>query len=353
MKNKRILSLVLAAAILLTGCNSGKAVTTEKSDITEVTETTETSAISESAQTENKVTEPFEFNPHVYSGKVAERIPQDYWDALYNLCDALRKGETTFKCANQDAYWWATDTAVLCCYMPIAGGKLERGGKDDLDTYENGVGKFRLNMPMEDFLKRQADFEALIVDILNSTVEKDDTDYEKALKLYLYIANNYKYTTEVDENENYVYKAFTKKTGMCVNFAAIYAYLLLQVGVDAVNVGIYEEDMCHAWTIVTINGKSYHVDTTWALKSDENPYISLDYFLMSDEERINEGCLVRNLSVSVFPEEWANETSVSFAANDTSYLLRPYCRFISLDEEQKIVHYLDVEDKPQEFRYDI
>ena len=62
---------------------------------------------------------------------------------------------------------------------------------------------------------------------------------------------------------------------------------------------------------------------------------------------------LKNLDVSVFPEAWANKTSVSFAAPDYSYNLRSYCRFVSLDEKNKVVHYVDMYDAPQEFHYDI
>ena len=206
MKNKRVLCLVLAVSFLISGCNKGK---TEATDISGVAGQTAASDITTSSQTETTASEPFEFNPHVYSGKIAERIPQDYWDAFYNLCDALRKGEDTFGCSSQEAYNWATDVSVLCDLFPPAGAKIEGKSTDGSPAYENGTGKIHYNMPVEDFLKRESDFEVLITDILNSTIEKDDTEYERALKLYLYVAKNYVYDYSLIENlsndENYVF----------------------------------------------------------------------------------------------------------------------------------------------------
>ena len=209
-------------------------------------------------------------------------------------------------------------------------------------------------MPKEDWLKRQSDFEALIVDIINSNVETDDTDYEKALKLYLYIANNYDYEYEVKEEDNYVYKTFTKKLGQCINYAAVYAYLLLQVGVDGLACGTFDGS-CHAWTYVVINGKGYHIDTTWALKSTYNgiEYVYLDYFMMSDAERNSDNCLVQDLTVDVLPGFWVNRGTVSYAATDNHYNIRSYCGFLSLDEENKIVRYVDMYNEIHEFHYDI
>ena len=342
---------MLAVSFLISGCNKGK---TEATDISGVAGQTAASDITTSSQTETTASEPFEFNPHVYSGKIAERIPQDYWDAFYNLCDALRKGEDTFGCSSQEAYNWATDVSVLCDLFPPAGAKIEGKSTDGSPAYENGTGKIHYNMPVEDFLKRESDFEVLITDILNSTIEKDDTEYERALKLYLYVAKNYVYDYSLIENlsndENYVFACFKEKKGQCVNFASVYAYLLLQAGIDAVSYRIYEE-LCHAWTYAVIDGKGYHIDTTWALQADGIEGVYLDYFMMSDKERIADGCTLTDPNVTLLPECSVNKTNVKFDAKDGQYCIRDYCRFVSLDEEKKIVHYTDLYGEPKEFCY--
>ena len=345
---------MLAVSFLISGCNKGKTEATDKTDISGVAGQTAASDIITSSQTETTASEPFEFNPHVYSGKIAERIPQDYWDAFYNLCDALRKGEDTFGCSSQEAYNWATDVSVLCDLFPPAGAKIEGKSTDGSPAYENGTGKIHYNMPVEDFLKRESDFEVLITDILNSTIEKDDTEYERALKLYLYVAKNYVYDYSLIENlsndENYVFACFKEKKGQCVNFASVYAYLLLQAGIDAVSYRIYEE-LCHAWTYAVIDGKGYHIDTTWALQADGIEGVYLDYFMMSDKERIADGCTLTDPNVTLLPECSVNKTNVKFDAKDGQYCIRDYCRFVSLDEENKIVHYTDLYGEPKEFCY--
>ena len=257
---------MLVSAILLSGCSS-RTVQTESS-LPETSQTaekivfTEEETVTESSSEETQG--KFEFNPHVYSAQLAKTVPQEHWDALYSLCDALRAGETTFKCADEKAYKWVTDVTIMCCLFPAAGLQFNAESSDGSPAFENGTGKITYKTDIDEWKKREADFEAMIVDIINSTVEKDDTDFEKALKLYLYVAKNYTYEHEVVQWDNYVYKTFVKKTGQCINFAAVYAYLLMQVGVDALPCGTYD-GLCHAWTYVTINGKGYHIDTTWAL----------------------------------------------------------------------------------------
>ena len=355
MKSKKIIGILLVAAALLSGCNNGGPAQTSAGS-TETSQTVEkivfTESEPETSETESKG--KFEFNPHVYSAHLAKTVDQDKWDALYSLCDALRAGESTFKCASQEAYNWATDITVLCCTFPAAGLQIEAKSSDGSPAFENGVGKITYKTSIEEWLKREKEFEDMIVDIINSNVETDDTDFEKALKLYLYVANNYTYEYEVVQDDNYIYKTFKRKTGQCVNFSSAYAYLLLQVGVDAEGVGT-GEGMNHAWTYVTINGKGYHIDTTWALKSErpETDKIYLDYFMMSDEERNTDGCYVSGLTVDILPGYWASRTSVPYTATDKTYNLRNNCFFVSLDEENKVLHYEDQNGNQYEMHYDI
>ena len=130
MKSKKIISLILTCAFLLTGCGVSKE--------TQVTTTATTATSETTAQT--TVQQKFAYNPHPYSKKLSERIPQENWDALYNLSDAIRKGESTFKCASEEAYKWCTDITVLCCLIPPAGTKIEGKSDDGSKAFENGTG---------------------------------------------------------------------------------------------------------------------------------------------------------------------------------------------------------------------
>ncbi|SCW26272.1 hypothetical protein SAMN02910456_00017 [Ruminococcaceae bacterium YRB3002] len=96
----------MIAAFILTGCK-----TAEPSYTADSVETTSATAVTETVET-------FEFNPHVYSPKLAERIPQDYWDSFYNMCDVLRVGGNTFGCSSKEAYDWCSDASVLCNLFP-------------------------------------------------------------------------------------------------------------------------------------------------------------------------------------------------------------------------------------------
>ena len=60
---------------------------------------------------------------------------------------------------------------------------------------------------------------------------------------------------------------------------------------------------------------------------------------------------VGDLTGPLIPQYWANPTSWKLPATDNRYNLRDWCYFESLDEENKILHYIDMYNEPREFHY--
>ena len=357
MMNLRRIAGMLLAALLLTGCAGKPSQPDESSAAVQSTEPrTETTAPPETTTAETTTTvpaEPYAFNPHVYAPMFDGVFPHEYWDAFHNLCDALREGKTTFACADKAAYRWATDVGVLLRLFPAACAVVQRGGENG-KTFENGVGTIRYTMPAEDFVKREAEFEEIIVNTLNRVLEPDDDDFEKCLKLYRYIASEFQYEDPPDDwEEGVIYYTFLTKKGVCGQLAGVYSYLLLQVGVDTTTLACYGPKMCHAWSYVVIDGRGYHSDPTWGLMSDcEGAKLPLNYFLMTDEQRIQDGCsLDEDLSVDLIMSFWVNESALDLSATDSRFSLSDYPQLESIDEKNKIIHYTDLYGEAHELYY--
>ena len=353
--NKKILCLLLIGVILLSGCSNMVSDSNDSAG-------QNSSTADESVPNENPADEPapgvnnsespvitpepeptkYEFNPHLYISLLAADVPQDYWDSFYNLCDALRAGETTFMCSSEAAYRWATDPATLNELFPSACTKIKGESNDGSTPFENGVGRIYYQMPIDEYVERQAQFEAVIADVLNDHLEADDNDFEKCLKLYDYLETAYSYDydflEEMPDGANYL--TIMSGTGECIELGSVYAYFLLQAGVEALQVGCNNTDMAHAWTYLVIDGKGYHSDPTWSLKSETGEYdLYLYYFLMNDERRADSGCAVDDLQVPLLPRYWANLSSAEFEAADDTYGFPDESYLTSLDEENKIVRY--------------
>lgn len=111
-------------------------------------------------------------------------------------------------------------------------------------------------------------FEA-VVDRMVDGIEGNTwlSDAEKALLLHdrLVAWTEYDYANFLNDSiPNISYTAYgilVDQVGVCQGYALAYDYLLEQVGIRSEYVS--SELLNHAWNIVYINNKPYHVDTTW------------------------------------------------------------------------------------------
>ena len=93
MGYKKIIGILLVFALVLSGCNTKEQTvdTTDESASPVTADTTATSETTTAAPSETEAKSTYKFNPHLYSKTVGDAIPDDYYQALYNLIDALRE----------------------------------------------------------------------------------------------------------------------------------------------------------------------------------------------------------------------------------------------------------------------
>ena len=339
---RRILSVLLISAFILTGCSTAPTETSaEVTGSTGVTEVTAPSA------TEATKPSKYEFNPHVHTDLLSEICTEEHWQALYNMCDAIRAGEEAFECGNEEAFKWCTDDVTIGALFPAACMMVERG------TYENGTGTIKYKISKEDMAVREQNFENEIVRILNAAVLPECSDFEKAMCLYDYMCNYFTYDHSdidgagVDDFGNYA--CFMTKKGICTELAACYAYLLLQCGVDALEYQEYSMAF-HAWTYVLIDGKGYNVDVTWGLRPEDGGEMELKYFMMTDDERAAQGFDKDAYQIALL-SYWKSDYDQSrFACNDTRFSELHDGTFVSIDLERKVIEYMA--DGLKEFSYE-
>ena len=130
-----------------------------------------------------------------------------------------------------------------------------------------------------------------------------------------------------------------------------YSFLLCQLGIDNFSVGCNNPTLAHEWIYVVLDGKGYHSDVTWSLYNPENDeQLLLRYFLMTGEVREETGCAVDDLTVGLLPKYWVNNSETKVVADDESFVVPDCTYFVSLDEENHILHYTH-EDAPGEMKY--
>ncbi|MBR6477793.1 MAG: hypothetical protein IKS85_05035, partial [Lachnospiraceae bacterium] len=186
----------------------------------------------------------YEFKPHVFSKKYLEYHGEGIMKSFFNMVDALRAGEDTFECTDENAYGWCTGGRLINYFFPVATGCIEPMQGTGSGAYQNGVGKINYTIPKEEFLEREKAFEEMVVSILNTSISDDYDDFEKCLGLYEYVTMNYRYDYYVYEHLNELpfnytstYRCFEEKHGICCEIAGMYNYLLLQCGIDSEECG--------------------------------------------------------------------------------------------------------------------
>ena len=230
------------------------------------------------------------FQPKVCSSIMTETFGEAMTETWFSLVDAVMAGEDSFSCPDEDTYWWVMGQYPDRCF-PVLKDLIYYG--EDVDhPVKDGVAQFTYTVPKEEAAARIADFAALVEGILNETLRDGDSDFEKALALYLYFGRHYIYDydsagPDVAPTWLSAYRVLTTGTGICQEFSVAYSYLLLQAGVDASVASGHRsfDGEPHQWSFVKLNGQIYHIDPTFVVCDVD----SLSYFLMNDEQRAETG----------------------------------------------------------------
>lgn len=120
-----------------------------------------------------------------------------------------------------------------------------------------------INADAEELTAGQAAAEYLLRDLESSSL----SDVEKALIVHDRLAAWVEYDYENYQSDTIPAISFTtegalaNRVAVCAGYAAAYKYLMEKIGIECEYVT--SDALNHAWNIVVVNGKRYHVDVTW------------------------------------------------------------------------------------------
>lgn len=339
MNKKKLVAAAMSLILLVTGCSNVKDQKESAGASVSSSEVVEDTKMTDSVKASS---EPyhFEYKQLVVSDMFRDTMGEDMYEAYCNFITAIENGETSFECADEDTYDWMMGQYAYNCNPCVA--------EFTVDTYyEDGVGHFAYTIPEDEFRQKLADWEVLVTDIINNCgIHEDDSDFEKAILIYSYIANNYVYDDYAAEHfmadELSAYRLFTEGQGICQEIGIGYAYLLMEVGVDAAGSGGQSEySSAHEWTIVHINDQYYNVDATWALGSG-----SLTYFLFSDDLRYEMGGYSLELTrkVNHYPYFTFEDYVSPYMCYDDSFQYAVCGDYMDIDHENNILYYSNCEN---------
>jgi hypothetical protein len=114
----------------------------------------------------------------------------------------------------------------------------------------------------------------------SGAITADMTEYEKARVYYDWICQNcvYDYSASSTSISHIAYALFKNGVAVCDGYTGAYNLLLKLEGIDCYALSNAD----HIWTVATLDGVSYHIDTTWG----DRPNASSDYtyFAMTEAQ---------------------------------------------------------------------
>ena len=109
-------------------------------------------------------------------------------------------------------------------------------------------------------------------------INNDMTDFEKVMAVHDYMVLHYDYDHTL---ENHSITIMITKTGVCESYANAFNHLMSVIGIESVFVA--SDEMVHAWNLVKVDGKWYHVDVTWD-DTERSDQVGHQFELLSDEK---------------------------------------------------------------------
>lgn len=143
------------------------------------------------------------------------------------------------------------------------------------------------SMKQEEIKTVQQQMDAAVNEVL-VLISQDMEEYEKALVVHDWLVNYCRYDYEnceantIPASSYSAYGALAYGVAVCDGYSKAYQYILdYKLGIDCYR--ITSNTMNHAWNLIELDGKYYHVDTTWDDPvRDKIGQVLHDNFLLSD-----------------------------------------------------------------------
>lgn len=119
------------------------------------------------------------------------------------------------------------------------------------------------------------------IKLISNRVKSND-DYETVKKLYSYFVSNYTYWDTGGNEEHTILGPFINEEAVCQGFSYGFKCILDYLGVDCIVATGVLNDVPHAWNIVWINQKAYHVDVTAGINLSKGVGMRYDYLCVDD-----------------------------------------------------------------------
>lgn len=153
-----------------------------------------------------------------------------------------------------------------------------------ISTDTAGNIKFKINYLTNK--TQEAAVQKKVDQVLKSIITPSMTTFQKVKAVNDYIVSNAAYGENTKSSPHSAHALLMEGQAVCQGYALLTYKMLSQIGVEVQYVvGVVNGNEDHAWNLVKVDGKWYHLDTTW---NDPLPNrvgtSSYDYFLVNDSQ---------------------------------------------------------------------
>jgi hypothetical protein len=163
-----------------------------------------------------------------------------------------------------------TQEAVQKCYQFVLADHPELFWIDGSATYWTIDGKdivtemepvYTVEENEIAFYQEQIDAQ---VDVIQSGISQDVSDYEKIRYVFEYLINNTEYDSTASHSQD-ILSVFVSHASVCAGYSKATQYILNKMGIFCTYITgqIKDSGISHAWNLVRMGEKYYYLDTTW------------------------------------------------------------------------------------------
>ncbi|PAB58524.1 transglutaminase domain-containing protein [Anaeromicrobium sediminis] len=160
---------------------------------------------------------------------------------------------------------------------------------------------FEYNYIRDDIKKRMNEADVKADEVIKEIIKEEMTDFEKVVAVHDYIINNTRYDYEgfksgkIPNWEHTAYGPLIRKTGVCDGYSKAFMLILKKLGIECISI----KSDNHAWNMVKLQDKYYHVDLTFDDPyNEEGDMLSYAYFFIDDSEMAKD----HNWNSEIYPK---------------------------------------------------
>ncbi|MEE1304835.1 MAG: transglutaminase domain-containing protein [Agathobacter sp.] len=307
-----ILIFTLCISSCITGCDKNSKETGAGQENPVKVNTESQKQVEQENNTERPVPEEnkdwYKFNPVVKSPFYEKIIGKSAMKTYENMVDAVMNYRDEFK-VEKGVNWWSLGE-IISYIFPQYYYVIEEVEQKD------GTGHIK-------YLKDEASTREILSSFgekvewwINSCTQESEPDMLKSMEIYQKMAKEVEYNYDAIDPEKEAeqdvspYNAIMHLNGICQSFGSAYAYLLMQIGIDACPAGgLAEDNTAHEWTLLKLDDKWFYADPTFENGTDSK---RLYYFGMTTQRRYEEGSYVEKyINVGNCNQVWGKDVEVN------------------------------------------